>query len=299
MIRILLLLITLPFGLYAQNSIEKADALYLQKSYSESANAYEKILSDNPENYRAWQRLAQSYIEIKNGEKAVDALIKVAEGQKLPPPLLHYMQAQAYLLRKDKDTMWQELNLSAAKGYSNTKSLDLNIWDEIREDQNFISFTSEVNKNAKPCEYNPKHREFDFWLGQWEVHTDIEKKTPLAGTNTIAKEQNGCMLSENWTSINGNPGYSLNYYDGTKGKWVQHWVSAGGVVINMEGGLVDGSMILSGPIYYEKVQGPKIRTLKGTWTPLENGVVRQFFEESIDQGKTWYPWFEGFYFPKQ
>jgi hypothetical protein len=31
------------------------------------------------------------------------------------------------------------------------------------------------------------------------------------------------------------------------------------------------------------------------WTPLADGRVRQFFEQSDDDGTNWTPWFEGFY----
>jgi len=34
---------------------------------------------------------------------------------------------------------------------------------------------------------------------------------------------------------------------------------------------------------------------RGLWTPQPDGRVRQFFEQSDDGGKTWKPWFEGFY----
>ena len=40
--------------------------------------------------------------------------------------------------------------------------------------------------------------------------------------------------------------------------------------------------------------GGKRLTMRGTWTLLEDGRVRQFFETSEDQ-ETWTPWFEGFY----
>ena len=88
----------------------------------------------------------------------------------------------------------------------------------------------------------------------------------------------------------------MNYYDGTKNKWVQHWVSAGGTVINIEGGIEDSSMVLTGKIFYINSQENPVRDFRGTWTPVREGVVRQFFEESIDSGESWYPWFEGFYF---
>jgi len=146
--------------------------------------------------------------------------------------------------------------------------------------------------------YDEKFNQFDFWLGEWKVYTDINKTSELVGINTIEKLYDGCLIMENWLSATGQPGSSMNYFDGTKNKWVQHWVSTGGVVINLEGGLIKDSMVLTGKIYYQKIDGINLRSLRGKWTSLENGVVRQFFEESIDNGKTWYPWFEGFYFPK-
>jgi hypothetical protein len=61
----------------------------------------------------------------------------------------------------------------------------------------------------------------------------------------------------------------------------------------MEGGYVDGAMRLEGPLQY-LAQG-KTTTLRGTWTALPDGRVRQLFEESEDAGKTWVPWFDGYY----
>jgi hypothetical protein len=43
---------------------------------------------------------------------------------------------------------------------------------------------------AAPCDA-PAHREFDFWLGEWEVRTPDGK---LAGTNRIEREHDGCVL---------------------------------------------------------------------------------------------------------
>ncbi|TDF37343.1 hypothetical protein EYS14_14415 [Alteromonadaceae bacterium M269] len=155
--------------------------------------------------------------------------------------------------------------------------------------------TSET-PTTHPCQFDTKMSHFDFWLGQWDVYGDLKKTTPLFGKNVIEKNQNGCLMTEHWTGARGSTGTSMNYYDGTKKKWVQHWVSATGTVINIEGGLENNSMVLTGEIFYINTDENPIRDFRGTWTPVKEGVVRQFFEESIDNGKTWTPWFEGFYF---
>ncbi len=52
-------------------------------------------------------------------------------------------------------------------------------------------------------------------------------------------------------------------------------------------------MVLRGKIYY--INQSLEADFRGTWTPLEDGRVRQFFEQSVDGGENWSPWFEGFY----
>jgi hypothetical protein len=69
-------------------------------------------------------------------------------------------------------------------------------------------------------------------------------------------------------------------------------VDAGASIIDIAGGIQDGSMLLSGEIYY-LAQGRKA-AFRGTWTPLPDGSVRLFFEEQDADG-LWQPWFDGYY----
>lgn len=117
-----------------------------------------------------------------------------------------------------------------------------------------------------------------------------------AGHNRIEKAYNGCALVENWTSANGGTGISTNYFDPEKRAWVQNWVDGTGGVIQLEGGLVGNAMILDGR--YVQLDGTASR-LRGTWTPLDSGYVRQLFEESKDGGASWTVWFDGEYRPVQ
>lgn len=146
------------------------------------------------------------------------------------------------------------------------------------------------SEETRPCFLRDEFRAFDFWLGNWEVTTADDK---LAGHNAITLREQGCYLFESWRGTSGVTGSSINYYDAANKKWVQHWVSPNGSQIHIAGGLVDGSMVLVGEIYY--LARAQQADFRGTWTPLDDGRVRQFFEQSNDGGKTWAPWFEGFY----
>jgi hypothetical protein len=90
---------------------------------------------------------------------------------------------------------------------------------------------------------------------------------------------------------------SINYLDKTTDEWVQIWNASGGSQINIRGGLTADGMALSGTIHY--VANGTTAPFRGLWTPLEDGRVRQYFEQSNDGGKTWVPWFEGFYTRRQ
>ena len=140
-----------------------------------------------------------------------------------------------------------------------------------------------------PCEKAPEFHQFDFWVGEWDV---MEGDKP-AGRNAISVREHGCLLLEEWTGASGSTGTSINYYDPARRQWVQVWVSSGGMVAELAGELRDGSMELAGDAYY--YTGGRRTSFRGIWTPLPDGRVRQYFEESSDGGQTWKPWFEGFY----
>ena len=139
-----------------------------------------------------------------------------------------------------------------------------------------------------PCEAAPYHA-FDFWVGDWEVSTPDGR---TAGTNSITKEEDGCLLVERWESARGTTGQSYNYYDPGQQVWRQVWVSPG-VVIDYSGGLNQtGAMVLEGEISY---RGGETHDFRGTWTPQADGSVRQHFEQYDAEAGEWGDWFTGIY----
>lgn len=153
------------------------------------------------------------------------------------------------------------------------------------------ALTQSQQAPAAPCTENEAHRAFDFWLGVWDVSV---ANGQLVGRNVIKEVAGGCALTEHWQSTSASTGVSLNYFDVTSNEWVQIWSGNGGSQISIRGGIVDGSMVLVGHISY--VGGNTDKTpFRGTWTLLDDGRVRQFFEQYSTDDETWQPWFEGFY----
>jgi hypothetical protein len=141
---------------------------------------------------------------------------------------------------------------------------------------------------AKPCTA-PAHRQFDFWLGDWDVTTPDGKP---AGHNRITLILGGCALREEWTGASGTHGTSLNMFDDGARKWRQTWVDDGGTVLLLTGEFKGGKMVLEGDS--PAAGGASVRQ-RIAWTPLSAGRVRQLWDSSADGGKSWKIEFDGTY----
>jgi hypothetical protein len=140
---------------------------------------------------------------------------------------------------------------------------------------------------AAPCD-SPEHGAFDFWLGNWQVHTPDGK---LVGTNRISREYNGCVLHERYDTGRGFAGESLNSYDAGRKVWHQTWIDNTGVLLLLEGGIRNGSMVLEGQTTGANAIVTKHRI---TWTPNADGSVRQLWESTDAKGQ-WIVAFDGKY----
>lgn len=143
---------------------------------------------------------------------------------------------------------------------------------------------------AGACETS-EHRQFDFWLGEWNVHTPEGK---LAGVNRISREYDGCVLHERYNTNKGYSGESLNMYDAGRKLWHQTWVDTSGTLLLLEGGMRGPSMVLEGQTTEAGGQVTKHRI---SWTPNADGSVRQHWE-STDAAGQWSTAFDGSYTKK-
>jgi hypothetical protein len=137
--------------------------------------------------------------------------------------------------------------------------------------------TSTISLNAQTTSCNcctEKHAEFDFWVGSWNVS---KPDGSPAGTNTIDKIQDNCVLRENWTSAVGNfTGTSSNFYNAQTNQWEQIWLDNQGGMLHLKGNRKGNQMIL---------QSDELKNAKGepyfhriTWTLNDDGSVRQYWE---------------------
>lgn len=152
-----------------------------------------------------------------------------------------------------------------------------------------LCLTITAYSQSSPCSAEP-YRQFDFWVGDWET-TSGDK---IAGHNSIILLQDGCVIQENWTSAAGKyTGTSYNFYDPQDKHWHQTWIDNQGQSLRLTGGLEGKSMVLlSGEMKNAQQESVFHRI---TWTPNDNGSVRQHWESSSDAKNDWTTLFDGLY----
>lgn len=256
-------------------------AEYMQaKEWKKAAEAYQSISNREPQNSGALMRLGIAFYSMKEYKKAAEAYERSAKIN--VNPVVTYNLACVYSLMNDKAKAFEWLDRALTAGFGNLKQVQTDAdLGNIRGSAEFKAFEEKMDKAIRPCDFDEKSRQFDFWVGDWDVKT---QQGATAGTNLVQKAENGCVLIENWSGSFGGTGKSLNFYDKQIGKWRQVWIDNAGNATLFTGGFHDGAM------RYEAEQtgtdGKKIM-LKLTFTPLETGKVRQHGEQSTDGGKTW------------
>lgn len=133
----------------------------------------------------------------------------------------------------------------------------------------------------------PEYRQFDFWLGDWDV---FDYAGPAAEVARVQVERllDGCVVREQYADQESFRGQSLSIYDATRRVWHQTWVTNRGRLLVIEGSFRAGEMVLEGS---DLAPDGRERHIRGTWKAVPGGV-RETAVTSMDAGKTWQPWFD-------
>ena len=257
----------------------EANRLYQAADWANAAKAYEKIAEFEPKNANAGFRLGSVYLNLNRNREAQTYLEQSFAAS--PNPVAALALARAFARNGDKKRAFETLDKSIAVGgivpESITTEKDFLAWKDEAE------FKEIVRKNdiaVNPCKATPEYRQFDFWIGEWDVRNN---QGQMAGSSSVQLILGQCIIFENWIGIGGTSGKSFNIYETSAKKWHQTWVDNKGTFTHYIGGLVDGNMVVVADIV---ISGKKILA-KMTFSKLPNGDVRQHGENSTDEGKTW------------
>jgi len=145
-----------------------------------------------------------------------------------------------------------------------------------------------MEAQKSPCTTDPVYRQFDFWIGEWDVYAKNGKK---AGDSKIDLILDSCIILENWKSANVSQGVyyagkSFNTYNSTSKQWQQTWVdNVGGSTEFLEGHFENNKMIFQTKPFQFSKDTVAVRRL--TFYNLDVDKVRQHGEISKDGGRTW------------
>lgn len=273
---------------FAQDAAAQANEYFQAKDWAKAAPAYEALAQANPANGQAWFRLGLARHELGRYGEAVEAYQR-ARAANFPAGPVTFRTARAYAKMGDAAKACEKLEQLVQGGFANAQLLEGDgDFAALRSEPRFAAVLQQAKKNARPCDFDANYRMFDFWVGEWDVTVSGQQ----AGTNRIELIEGNCVVFENWTGAGGGSGRSFNFYNNQTGKWNQVWVASNGSNLFFEGEFREGNLYYTGT----SLGANGAKTLhKLTFFNLEPGHVRQLWESSTDDGKTWSVVFDGDY----
>jgi tetratricopeptide (TPR) repeat protein len=268
----------------ADSVTDQANAAWIAKDWGRSAKLYEELSKEKDAPPRVRLRLGASLRELGKYDQALAAFQKATEIN--AGPFADYGKASTYAGMKQTDKAFTALDAAVKQGFNDLTmfTTDPNL-QALRADARFEKLTEQVKRNARPCAYAKENRQFDFWLGEWDVSTTLGGVP--AGTSKIELILEDCVVQENWKTL-GSPysGKSYNIYDAALKRWEQYWVDNTGGNIFFHGELANDGVMDYWTDDLPQSGGPALRRHL-QFIPMGADKVRQFSRGSTDGGKTW------------
>jgi len=140
-----------------------------------------------------------------------------------------------------------------------------------------------------PCS-SADARQFDFWLGDWDLswpaeQTGGEEGERQTGTNRITRLFGDCVIEENFATDDGKlSGHSVSVYDERARLWRQTWVDSSGGYLVFTGGLDGGDMELrTQPV----PEGGETKVQRMVFSQITANSLEWSWQGSRDDGSRW------------
>ena len=140
----------------------------------------------------------------------------------------------------------------------------------------------------------PEYRQFDFWIGEWDLRIRTRKALgsaewdEAAGTQRVETILSGCAIAEHFRGDGpGAPwaGESYSAWQPALHKWRQTWVDDQGGFLAFVGSVDEGVMTLRG----EPTTTPKGATIhmRMVFLDVTPSALRWEWQRSVDDGASW------------
>lgn len=142
---------------------------------------------------------------------------------------------------------------------------------------------AEDGNPPEPCS-SLEARQFDFWVGEWNLSWTSKEGKTVSGVNRISRILNGCVLKEEFSDSNGEfTGMSVSAFVPWAKQWKQTWVDNSGSYLDFTGEFMNNRMILhrkaqrKGKEFMQRMQ----------WYNITGNTFDWNWERSDDGGTTW------------
>jgi hypothetical protein len=146
-----------------------------------------------------------------------------------------------------------------------------------------------MSEPTTPCA-TPEARQFDFWLGRWDLTWPAEQAggepgETMTGTNWIDRLFGQCVIEESFSNSDDSfQGRSLSVYDPGAGLWRQTWVDSAGGYLVFTGGFDGAKMVLSTePAEHDGAT----MVSRMVFSDITEDSLYWEWQKSEDGGKTW------------
>lgn len=143
--------------------------------------------------------------------------------------------------------------------------------------------TAAAPAKADTCRSDPRYREQDFTLGDWDVFAGTTKTAEVSMKLTL----NDCVIEERWTNYRGRDdnGVGLFNFSPLLNNWGYYWATDVGTTTSFR-----GSLIKPGEMRYvteRPLAGGKVRLRHWTLSANPDGSIRELSVGTEDGGQTW------------
>ncbi len=266
---------------------QEGERRFLARDWAGAAAAFSEALAAAPDSAFAHLRLGTSLLYL---DRAAEGLGHLDRAEQLGWQLAQvaYRKACARSLSGELDAAFQELDRALGAGFASPPLLDSEpLLARLRADPRWSAARLAADRAAFPCRHDPRYRQFDFWIGEWDVRAQGAPASSPPSENIVTLEFGDCVIHEHWRGANGSAGESFNLYDASRDLWSQTWVDNSGGLHQYEGRLDgEGNMVFHAELAPPPGETSRIPT-RLTFFRLGPDLVRQFCEQSTDGGKTW------------
>ncbi|HVR40902.1 MAG TPA: hypothetical protein VMU84_17555 [Thermoanaerobaculia bacterium] len=247
------------------------------------------LAQTDPTDAQGWFRLGITRLGNADYRGALQALEKAQELKHPAPVQLPLLVARAQARLGEKEKAFASLKTAIDAGYLQTDAMNAeNDFLSLRDDKRWTELVAQARKNQHPCSAAPEFRQFDFWLGEW----DVEANGAKTARSSIQLILDDCTIYENYGTLNNAySGKSFSMWNASLKRWEQRYVDTQGSSSDWIGKLEGDAMVF----LRTKDATSSATTNRMTYTKEGPDKVRQKVDVSTDDGKTWSTQFDGLY----